>query len=127
METNKEILLKTKKDKKQFTKWLKALRSDKYSQTTGTLQDGKGYCCLGVACKVLIPKAKQKLFGGFLAGTMPNSVQSDAPEWLKNISADFATKSRSGSAIVELNDEKEYTFKQIANRLERVYKKELEA
>lgn len=126
MKTNKEILLKTKTDKKQFTKWLKALRSDKYSQTTNTLQNKNGYCCLGVACKVLIPKDQQKLFGDFLEGCMPIR-QSCAAEWLKNINADFATKSRSGLAIIQLNDEKKYTFKEIANRLERVYKKELEA
>lgn len=36
-------------------KWVEALRSGKYSQTTGKLHDlGEGgYCCLGVACKLL--------------------------------------------------------------------------
>jgi hypothetical protein len=35
-------------------KWLEALRSGKYEQTSGTLsQDGK-YCCLGVLCEVAI-------------------------------------------------------------------------
>lgn len=126
MKTNKEILLKTKTDKKQFTKWLKALRSDKYSQATNALQNKNGYCCLGVACKVLIPKDQQKLFGDFLEGCMPTR-QPHAPKWLTNINEDFAAKSRSGSEIIELNDTKKYTFKQIANRLERVYKKELEA
>ncbi len=39
-------------------KWLAALRSDKYGQTTGKLyetersQGGDGYCCLGVLAKV---------------------------------------------------------------------------
>lgn len=32
------------------TKWLKALRSGEYKQTTDTLFDGGGYCCLGVLC-----------------------------------------------------------------------------
>jgi hypothetical protein len=32
-------------------KWVKALRSGEYTQTTnGYLQDTIGYCCLGVAC-----------------------------------------------------------------------------
>lgn len=32
--------------------WLKALLSGEYTQTADCLFDGKGYCCLGVACKV---------------------------------------------------------------------------
>ncbi len=30
--------------------WVAALRSGQYAQTTGTLKDDKGYCCLGVLC-----------------------------------------------------------------------------
>lgn len=30
--------------------WTNALDSNEYSQTTGTLKDEKGYCCLGVLC-----------------------------------------------------------------------------
>jgi len=33
-------------------KWVDALRSGKYAQTTGTLRDQHGFCCLGVACDV---------------------------------------------------------------------------
>lgn len=32
--------------------WVAALRSGKYQQTTGTLHDDHGYCCLGVACDI---------------------------------------------------------------------------
>lgn len=41
-------------DKKLKAKWVKALRSGKYPQSTGYLYDafGGGYCCLGVLCKV---------------------------------------------------------------------------
>lgn len=39
-------------------KWLAALRSGKYKQTNGTLKKSLpnkkvGYCCIGVACKIL--------------------------------------------------------------------------
>jgi len=34
-------------------RWVDALRSGKYQQTTGTLHNGKGYCCLGVLCDVV--------------------------------------------------------------------------
>ena len=43
-------------------KWLKALRSGDYKQTTGALYADGGYCCLGVLCDVLgaIPAAAKK-------------------------------------------------------------------
>lgn len=41
----------------QFTdlqeKWLQALESGEWKQTRGLLYDGKGYCCLGVACRLV--------------------------------------------------------------------------
>lgn len=33
-------------------KWIAALRSGLYSQTTGVLKDENGYCCLGVLCDI---------------------------------------------------------------------------
>jgi hypothetical protein len=33
-------------------KWIKALRSGKYSQSSGQLCDLYGYCCLGVLAKI---------------------------------------------------------------------------
>lgn len=35
-------------------KWVKALRSGKFSQTQGTLKDESGYCCLGVLCELAV-------------------------------------------------------------------------
>lgn len=34
-------------------RWLFALESGEYNQTKGFLQDEKGNCCLGVACRVM--------------------------------------------------------------------------
>ena len=34
--------------------WMTALRSGKYKQTTGTLADQDGHCCLGVACDLAV-------------------------------------------------------------------------
>ena len=33
-------------------KWIAALRSDKYQQATGCLNNGSGFCCLGVLLDV---------------------------------------------------------------------------
>jgi hypothetical protein len=36
-------------------KWLSALRSDKYKQTTGLLNhNDEGFCCLGVLCEIAV-------------------------------------------------------------------------
>lgn len=34
-----------------FEKWMEALESGEFSQTTGTLQYHDNFCCLGVLCK----------------------------------------------------------------------------
>jgi hypothetical protein len=44
-----------KMDKKVKAKWLKALRSRKYKQTTLALHDSQGHCCLGVLCDIVEP------------------------------------------------------------------------
>jgi len=33
-------------------KWIEALRSGKYKQTTHYLKDDQGFCCLGVLCDI---------------------------------------------------------------------------
>jgi len=33
-------------------RWVKALRSGKYKQIRGALNNGKGFCCLGVLCDI---------------------------------------------------------------------------
>ncbi len=48
----------SKIDKKVKRKWVAALRSRKYRQTTEFLKDGKGYCCLGVL-QSLYPNLEQ--------------------------------------------------------------------
>jgi hypothetical protein len=44
------------RDKRLQRKWIKALRSGKFTQGTGSLReeqpDGVDYCCLGVLCEV---------------------------------------------------------------------------
>jgi hypothetical protein len=69
--------------------WIAALSSGNYQQTKGNLQTERAHCCLGVACKVLIPEDKQKLNSvGYLVGDDPYD-QPNAPEWLKDINVDF--------------------------------------
>jgi hypothetical protein len=104
---------------KKLKIWIKGLRSGEYTQTTDSLQDEIGYCCLGVACKVLIPVDQQKLnMFGYLFGVMPND-QPNAPKWLKDIIVDFSKKT--GKYLTALNDIDGLSFNEIADVLEMVY------
>jgi hypothetical protein len=99
--------------------WISALRSGNYEQGKGNLQTNKGFCCLGVACKVLIPVDQQKLnANGFLHGSLPDD-QPNAPEWLQEIDDNFREKT--GKRLVSLNDYENYSFDEIANLLEKNY------
>lgn len=44
-----------KMNPKLKAKWIEALRSGKYKQTTKVLKDKKGYCCLGVLRELIDP------------------------------------------------------------------------
>lgn len=48
-------------DKKLKAKWIKALRSGKYSQSMGMMYEPEtaGFCCLGVLCSVAGAKLNQ--------------------------------------------------------------------
>jgi hypothetical protein len=37
-------------------RWVEALRSGNYKQTTGALRKDDGFCCLGVLCDIVDPK-----------------------------------------------------------------------
>jgi len=51
-------------------KWVKALRSEQYQQTTYELQNSDGYCCLGVLREIMDPNdTDQRSEGGNLLST----------------------------------------------------------
>lgn len=106
---------------KQLKKWIAALDSGEYKQGKYTLQHGDEYCCIGVACNILIPRDKmvfselcEKWIGGSLARDQPG-----APEWLRDINIDFQNKT--GFGLTDLNDNMGLTFSEIATLLELVY------
>ena len=114
-----------KSTKKQFQDWLKALRSGKYQQGKGSLNPAIGkFCCLGVACDITIPENLKRNEDGlikgnkFLFGLFPSD-QSDAPEWLMELPHDFLK--RTGIPITVLNDDRHFSFEEIAEVLENVY------
>lgn len=102
--------------KKDIQVWVKALRSGKYKQTKGTLQNNQGYCCLGVACDLFIENKETN--NGFLIGGLP-LFQSHCPYWLQGICSDFQIKA--GHHLSALNDIQNFSFDEIADILEAVY------
>ena len=99
-------------------KWTKALRSGKYKQRKGLLQDSYGYCCLGVACDIFIKDKEKIVEKGLMVGDVPTE-QDMSPEWLKNLDDDFFEKTK--YFLVQLNDELCFNFNEIADLLEAVY------
>lgn len=135
-----------KVSQKAIKKWVKALRSGKYTQTQSRLQDANGHCCLGVACDLFIDQRKQErdAIHNFLSGDMPDE-QPEAPKWLKKLSDDFKRRTSltdktgatvaPGFALEELNDDgvhylteelgrvqvKPLSFDEIADLIELIY------
>lgn len=111
------------KDLRQLKKWIAALDSGKYRQGSGALQSTFGFCCLGVAVKALVPKSFQIIIcdensNPTLFGSFPHA-QPNAPSWLTQINYDF--QERTGMPLSMLNDDKGFTFPEIATLLELVY------
>ena len=112
----------TNKDLNEIKLWIEALRSGKFNQSIDTLQDLNGYCCLGVACKVVIPQEDLITDNEILIGQFPKSQQ--APVWLRLINDNFYEKV--GKELTSLNDNYNFTFLQIAELIEDLYIKKLD-
>lgn len=104
-------------DEKQFTKWLVKLWENDLPQGRLMLQGANGYCCLGVACKILIKQPDLDGLGNIYGG-VPSS-QPKSPDWLKIINN--RTHVILGVALSYLNDQHHFTFPEIADILHQVY------
>jgi hypothetical protein len=123
-------------NKTNIRKWVKALRSGKYKQTSGTLKDDVGYCCLGVACDVFAKetgKGKWRTtdFSGkqFITdlGTDEEMIhEADLPpavmRWFGIRKSDPVLRSR-GQTASHVNDVEGWDFDEIASAIERKYLK----
>jgi hypothetical protein len=103
--SNKELVLK----------WITALESGEYSQTTACLRDFRGFCCLGVLCDVydsnmwVTAIAYKYSYKGHTTLLPPeiSKACSIAGEGAPALATAFVS-------LVDLNDHHNYTFKQIA-------------
>ncbi len=116
-------------EKKNIKKWVKALRSGNYQQTTGCLNDSTGFCCLGVAMKEFAPNAELRVDDGKNSGCIYGEHPTDnraSPAWLKTINDDFEDRvsiddTWGSASLAELNDDHNLSFDEIADCLEAVY------
>lgn len=106
-----------KPNKKDILKWVTALRSGEYKRDTGYLQTRKGYCCLGVACKLFTPELIMNSTGR-LYGGLPE-IQPHSPRWLIDINHNFLNIA--GQELSIMNDSDKFSFDEIADMLQLVY------
>ena len=98
-------------------KWIEALRSGKYRQTTGTLRDRDGFCCLGVLCDISgtgewVQDDGSWRYQGY-TDVLPKPVQQ-----LVGLRTNFGRINGSqGHNLSEMNDI-EYSFASIADVIE---------
>ncbi len=105
----------------RIKKWLKALRSGKYSRTTGVLRRTRkdetvvGHCCLGVLCDIVDPKAWAK------NGTHTGSSYTGSGRSVEMISATLLDSvgldGDMGHKLAGMNDSRKYNFGQIADKI----------
>ena len=95
-------------EKELKRKWLKALRSGEYNQIEGELRSRKGHCCLGVLCDVLDPSRWDDYdYDGLDV------------EFEGALLAETGLTNEHHTELIEMNDTKLMSFKQIAIYIER--------
>ena len=100
-------------------KWIAALRSRKYKQTKGVLEDVYGNCCLGVACRIFLGEPDTPAEG--IKAALWDGVTSYAPD---KVVYELALNDGDGTDhtgrrhLSTMNDDG-FSFVNIANELEK--------
>lgn len=99
--------------------WVDALRSGEYKQTTDTLQNRGGYCCLGVACAVAQKNGVTVLVDAIDHSVLGDNLtdQTDVFKWLGLSQANGAI-GRTQTQLTTLNDRGRLTFNELADVIE---------
>lgn len=114
-------------DQQIKAKWLEALRSGKYQQTSDNLRNEEGFCCLGVLCDISgladwVPSVLEPgTYAYFSAGlVLPVEVQEWAGLTLTNpdvVQEIDEEGEEHWNTLTELNDDG-YRFAEIADFIE---------
>lgn len=127
MKTKK--FFKSEQAKIEFLWWLGLLEARLFKKATGRLQNGKGYCCLGVACVATIAPRDLCVLGYYDGESEPllrydyPEHQGKAPSWLKRIDNEF--KRRTGCSLADRNDDYNWSHPRIAKALREVFAEDL--
>jgi hypothetical protein len=112
-------------DDKLKKRWIKALRSGKYKQGSGRLQEDGKFCCLGVLCE-LMPKdfewrGTRYLDLKYNAENLGSFDELRVHELgLDKKVIDDGDQITLQSKLINMNDNYKKDFNQIANYLERI-------
>ncbi len=114
-------------------KWLEALKSEEYNQSSSRLKTDKGFCCLGVLCDIHRKTIKKKDYkwespkdGIFSYLESEASLPKIVIEWAGlsnewgNLKKEVKYKNVNHNSLYRLNDEG-MTFKQIAKVIEKQF------
>lgn len=120
--------------KSVMKKWVAALRSEKYKQIRGILKNNDGFCCLGVLCDISKKSRwkyyNQTYFGEFYSKEYQYLSHSDALpneviNWagMKSPTGFLVKKGKNyGKDLAHFNDTRKFSFKSIANLIEKNWK-----
>ena len=94
-------------------KWITALKSGKYGQTEGFLHDGGNYCAIGVALHACNHIPREELDSCTTTDDISLSDEYD------NIPTELLQNSNLSNTVMKFNDDDNYTFKWIADWIEK--------
>jgi len=113
-------------------KWLKALRSGKYTQARNRLKCKEGFCCLGVLMNTYDSKGwveadsgdmyhKSNKFGyhdGFVEGDEFYGEASEDADLTSETLSNFGISTDDQCHLIIMNDQDDYNFNEIADWIE---------
>lgn len=107
-------------------KWIAALRSEKYPQTTELLRDCQGYCCLGVLTDLYLQERNEDWGQDVIEGVTyyhfdydGNNLSAPVIKWSGLDSCDpDVVYEEDLKTLTYLNDDQRLNFKEIAKIIE---------
>ena len=106
----------------QKSRWVAALRSGLYAQTTCALRDKNGYCCLGVYCDISGLGGWTVHNNEFTFGNDEDANSAVVPDYMSHYSLTFVPDLLDRNEFkvewATLNDENNLSFNQIADLVE---------
>lgn len=114
-------------------KWIEALRSGKYKQTTNCLKDGNGYCCLGVGLDIIKDDLHGVKWKPGYCGPILEYLDENGDTVILEGALDRKTHELLGidynveGDLVEMNDIERKSFNEIADYLDYLERKNIVA